>query len=56
MEGEVADAFQDEAAKRMELKVIEIQEEEVVVVIDSSGASLEKELVTSMGCFPAMKY
>lgn len=52
MEGEVVDAFQEVAARRMELEAIEIQEE-VVVVIDSSGASLEAELVASMGYSPA---
>lgn len=41
MEEAVIDAFQDEVAKRMELKVIEIQEE--VVVIDLSESSLEEE-------------
>lgn len=51
MEGEVVDAFQEVAARRMELEAIEIQEE--VVVIDSSGASLEAELVASMGYSPA---
>lgn len=51
MEGEAVDAFQEVAARRMELEAIEIQE--VVVVIDSSGASLEAELIASMGYSPA---